>query len=86
MYFSDFGIILEIIGFIFLSLTAGRNTKGSLMAFEDHEEDILTKIRNRIVPVKFVISIFSLGFVFILVGLFFQFSFIPKLFSLSVLQ
>jgi len=72
MELSNFGICLEIIGFVLLSLTAGRNTKESTIAYEDHDEDLLTKIRNRLVPNKIVIPIFLFGFGFIVAGLLLQ--------------
>ena len=70
--------LLEIIGFVLLSLTAGRNPYSSLMAYEDHTEDKLSKLRNKVIPDKYVIRVFLIGFICVAIGLFLQLSWLPE--------
>lgn len=75
MTISDYGIILEIFGFVLLFLTANRNPNASVRVTHDHKEHIIDKFRFKIWPDRLVLFGFVLGFSAVILGLIFQFSY-----------
>ncbi len=71
---NDQGIILEIIGFILLLLTANRNPKEGIRVTEGHEENPFDSFRKKIIPDKHVHWMFFIAIVFVIIGLIWQFS------------
>lgn len=76
---SDYGIILEMIGFVLLLLTSGRNPNAQYRVTEDHKQSKFDMIRERLIPNKIVTLFLIIGISAIIIGLSFQFSFLtPK--------
>ena len=69
---SDYGIALEIVGFIIILLVSGRNPKGAFRVLEQHKESEFNKIRERIIPDRFVNMFLIIGIGAIIIGLSFQ--------------
>lgn len=69
---SDYGIALEIMGFIIILLVSGRNPKSAFRVLEGHKESGFDKIRERIIPDRFVNMSLIIGIAAIIIGLSFQ--------------
>ena len=69
---ADYGIVLEIFGFILILLVSGRNPKASFRVLEGHKELEFNKIRERIIPDRFVNMFLIIGIGVIIMGLSFQ--------------
>ncbi len=67
--------ILEIFGFVLLLLTSSRNPKQGHLLLNSHEDSPFDKIREKIIPDNPVHSVFVLGILFVIVGLFLQWSY-----------
>jgi len=72
---SDYGIILEMFGFIIILLVGGRNPKRSYLALEEHEDDRFDQIREKIIPDKLIHMFLIIGIGAIIIGLSFQLSY-----------
>lgn len=72
---SDYGIILEMFGFLILLLVAGRNPNASYRVTEGHKESVFDRIREKIIPNKIVNMSLIIGIAAIIIGLSFQFSY-----------
>jgi hypothetical protein len=58
--FFNFGIILQIIGFVVLLLVSGRNPTSSVLLMENHKDSPFDIERKRIIPDKYVhVSLYS---------------------------
>lgn len=75
MLMGDYGIILEMLGFIILLLVSGRNPKERTIVAEDHEVSEFDNIRQKIIPDKVVNMFLIIGIAMIICGLSFQFSY-----------
>ena len=75
MLMADYGIVIEIIGFILLLLTTGRNPHGSFIVSEQHKESKFDTFREKIIKNDYVYSWFIVGVIFVITGLILQFSF-----------
>ena len=75
MTLSDFGICLEIFGFIILIFTSNRvdPTKSYLMA-KKGPEDKFEKFREKIIPFSYVHLLFIFGIILLIIGLVLQLS------------
>ncbi len=71
---SDFGIALEIFGFIFILLAGGRNPTASHIVREDHIESKFDEFRKKIIPDEFVYKYLILGIGLVIFGLILQLS------------
>jgi len=71
---SNFGIILEMFGFIIMLLVAGRNPNASYRVLEGHKKAVFDRIREKIIPDKIVNMFLIIGIAAIIIGLSFQFS------------
>lgn len=72
---NDYGIILEIIGFALVLLTANRNPKGGHLLLESHEDSPFDTLREKIIPDNFIHMTFGIGIGAVILGLFFQLGF-----------
>ena len=72
---SDYGIILEMFGFLILLLVVGRNPNASYRVTEGHKEAAFDRIREKIIPNKIVNMSLIIGIAAIIIGLSFQFSY-----------
>lgn len=72
---SDYGIILEMFGFLILLLVAGRNPNASYRVTGGHKEAVFDRIREKIIPNKIVNMFLIIGIAAIIIGLSFQFSY-----------
>ena len=69
---SDYGIILEIFGFLLLLLVSGRNPNASYRVSSEHKESFFNRIREKIIPNKTVNMFLIIGITAIILGLSFQ--------------
>ena len=72
---SDYGIILEMFGFLILLLVAGRNPNALYRVSVGHKEAVFDRIREKIIPNKIVNMSLIIGIAGIIIGLSFQFSY-----------
>jgi hypothetical protein len=72
---QDYGIYLEIIGFIILLLVTGRNPEGKYMVMEGHKELGFDKFRSKVIPDCCLPIFLVFGISAIIVGLLFQLNF-----------
>jgi hypothetical protein len=75
MVVYDFGIILEIIGFILLLLVSGRNPTGGYILLENHKDSPFDLMRERIIPNQYVYLALIIGIGLVISGLVLQLSF-----------
>ena len=76
MVFNDFIIIMQILGFILVVLTSGRNPKSGVLLLNSHEETKFNKIRRKIIPDKYVTVLFYYGISIVILGFILQFNFL----------
>lgn len=76
---SDYGIILEISGFIILLVVSGRNPNAVNRVTTEHKKSKFDKIRERIIPNNLVNMFLIIGISAVIIGLSFQFSFFGNL-------
>ncbi len=74
MTMSDYGISLEIIGFILLLFSGNRNPTSAHLVSNRHKEDPFDTLRSKIIPDKFVHYALIFGIVSIIIGLILQLS------------
>ncbi len=72
MEMQDYGIYLEIFGFIILLLVSGRNPKSGHLLLETHEDSSFDIIRGKIIPDRLVSMFLIIGIGAIVLGLLFQ--------------
>lgn len=80
---SDYGIVLEMIGFVILLLVSGRNPKASFRVTVEHSEATFDKIREKIIPNKMVNMFLIIGIAAIVLGLSFQFSYFNPILKMT---
>lgn len=71
---SNYGIILEMFGFVILLLVGGRNPNASYRVTDGHKEAMFDSVRAKIIPNKVVNMFLIIGIGSIIMGLAFQFS------------
>lgn len=67
---SDIGICIELIGFLLLVLSTGRDS--SAMVFSEHVDDIIMRIKLRLIPDKFIVRSIVMAIILIIGGLILQ--------------
>lgn len=71
---SDYGIFLEIVGFVLLLFVSGRNPTGGHVLLESHKDSPFDLWRERIIPNRLVYLVLIIGIGFVIGGLIFQLS------------
>jgi len=70
---ADYGIYLEMFGFLLLLLVANRSSvKIKVLAISTPKRDRIEKIREKIIPDRFISVVFLFGVCGIITGLVFQ--------------
>ena len=72
MAFSDVVILMEMLGFVLVILTGGRNPKSGVLLLNVHEESRFNIIRKKIIPDKYVTVLFYYGVVMVILGFILQ--------------
>jgi hypothetical protein len=74
MILPDLGIIFEIIGFLLLLFTSGRNPTSGNLVLNSHKDDSFDIFRKKIITDKYVHISLIVGIAVVIVGLILQFS------------
>lgn len=72
----DFGIVLQIIGFLILVFVSGRNPNSAFLLLESHKEWAFDLLRKRLIPDKYIERLFYSAIIMVVLGLILQFSFL----------
>jgi len=74
MVINELIILMQILGFILIILTSGRNPKSGVLLLNVHEETTFNKIRKKIIPDKYVTVLFYYGISIVILGFILQFN------------
>ena len=74
MVINELIILMQILGFILVILTSGRNPKSAVLLLNAHEETTFNKIRKKIIPDQYVTVLFNYGISIVILGFILQFN------------